>query len=87
VVNFVGPAVPAAALLLAAIRARQPVWQAALAGNVVVLAFYAVIEVADVGFDVAGLSDPRFLVSPEFNYGVPLAVLLVASGWAVSRSG
>jgi hypothetical protein len=87
VVNFAGPAGPAAALMLAVIRARQPVWRAALAGNVLVLTFYAVIEVADVGFDVAGLSDPRFLISPEFNYGVPLAVLLVASGWAVSRSG
>jgi hypothetical protein len=86
-VNFAGPAVPAAALMLAALRARQPVWRAALIGNVMVLAFYAVIEVADVGFDMAGLSDPRFLVSPEFNYGVPLAVLLVVSGWALSRSG
>lgn len=81
VVNFAGPALAAVPLAAVGLRARSRGLRAALAGNLVVLGFYAVIEVADVGFDAAGAVEPAALLTPELNYGVPLVVLVVASWW------
>lgn len=77
IVNFMGPflaAVPFAALLF---YVREPVALAALIANVVILAFYAIIELLYVLLDAVWHTDAPLLVTPEFNYGVPLAVILV----------
>ena len=77
IVNFMGPflaAVPFAALLF---YVREPVALAALIANVVILGFYAIIELLYVLLDAVWHTDAPLLVTPEFNYGVPLAVILV----------
>ena len=77
--DFAGPAL--AALLLAPLAAtvRQPAPRAALLANLAILAFYAVIEPLDVLLDAAGGVGAPFLLWAEFNYGVPLLVLLATS--------
>lgn len=77
IVNFFGPflaAVPFAALLW---YVRQPVAMAALIANVVILVFYAAIEVGDLWLE-QGHNDISLLTTPEFNYGVPLLIIVVA---------
>ena len=77
-VNFFGPflaAVPLAGLLL---YVREPIPFAALAANVVILVFYAVIELADLLLEAVWHVDLPLLTTPEFNYGVPLLVIVVA---------
>ena len=79
IVNFFGPflaAVPFAALLL---YVREPVPLAALIANVVILVFYAVIELGDLLLEQVWNTDAPFLTTPEFNYGVPLAVIVVTA--------
>jgi len=79
VVNFFGPflaAIPLAGLLL---YIREPIPFAALAANVVILVFYAVIELADVLLEAVWRVDVPLLTTPEFNYGVPLLVIVVAT--------
>lgn len=79
IVNFFGPflaAVPFAALLL---YVREPVALAALIANVVILVFYAVIELGDLLLEQVWNTDVRLLTTPEFNYGVPLAVILLTA--------
>ena len=78
-VNFFGPflaAVPLAGLLL---YVREPIPFAALAANVVILVFYAVIELADLLLEAVWHVDVPLLTTPEFNYGVPLLVIVVAT--------
>ena len=78
-VNFFGPflaAVPLAGLLL---YVREPIPFAALAANVVILVFYAVIELADLLLEAVWHVDLPLLTTPEFNYGVPLLVIVVAT--------
>lgn len=78
-VNFFGPflaAIPLAALLW---YVRQPIAAAALAVNVVILVFYAVIELLDVLLEQTANTDVSFLTTPEFNYGVPLALILLTA--------
>jgi hypothetical protein len=75
IVNFFGPflaAVPFAVLL---IYVREPIALAALVANVVILVFYAVIELLYVLMGAVWQADAPLLVTPEFNYGVPLAVI------------
>src|SRR5256886_11805748 len=72
IVNFFGPflaAVPLAALLW---YVREPVPFAALAANVVILVFYAVIELADLLLEAVWHVDPPLLTTPALNYGLPL---------------
>jgi hypothetical protein len=79
IVNFFGPflaAIPFAALLW---YVRQPIATAALAVNVVILIFYAVIELLDVLLEQSANTDLPLLTTPEFNYGVPLALILVTA--------
>jgi hypothetical protein len=78
IVNFFGPilaAVPFAALL---IYVRHPVAMAALIANVVILVFYAAIELGDLLLEQVWDTDIPLLTTPEFNYGVPLAIIAVA---------
>jgi len=77
IVNFFGPflaAVPLAALLW---YVREPVPFAALAANVVILVFYAVVELGDLLLEKVWNTDVSLLTTPEFNYGVPLAVIAI----------
>ncbi len=76
-VNFLGPAlaaVPFAALLR---WVREPIPVAALIANVVILFFYAVIELGDLLLENVWATDVPLLTTPEFNYGVPLLVILL----------
>lgn len=78
-VNFFGPAlalIPFAALLL---YVRDPIPRAALIANVVILAFYAVIELGDLLLEKVWNTDVTLLTTPEFNYGVPLLIIVVTS--------
>jgi len=77
IVNFFGPflaAVPFAAL---AWYVRQPIAFAALVANVVILVFYAGIELGDLLLEQVWNADVSLLTTPEFNYGVPLLVILL----------
>jgi hypothetical protein len=79
--DFGGPGLVALALavLAAALRAR-PVADAMIA-NAAILVFYALIETGDVVLDLAG-AQAGVLGWEEFNYGVPLLVVLVAAAAA-----
>ena len=75
IVNFFGPAlaaVPFAALLF---YVREPIPVAALIANVLILVFYAAIELADVLLEQVWNTDVPLLTTPEFNYGVPLLII------------
>ena len=75
-VNFLGPflaAVPFVALLW---YVREPVPFAALIANVVILLFYAGIELGDLLLEQVWNTDVPLLTTPEFNYGVPLVIVL-----------
>ena len=77
IVNFFGPAlaaVPFGALLY---YVREPIPLAALIANVVILAFYAVIELGDLLLERVWNTDVGMLTTPELNYGVPLLVIAV----------
>jgi len=77
IVNFFGPflaAVPFTALLW---YVREPIALAALIANVVILVFYAIIELGDLLLEQVWHTDVWLLTTPEFNYGVPLLVILL----------
>ena len=78
--NLAGPGLAALVLLAAALGARGRWLVAALAANAAGLASYALIEPAYVLLD--GRLDVEFLGTPEVNYGVPLALAVVAALWA-----
>jgi hypothetical protein len=79
--DFAGPALALALLGLLTLAVRDRLARIALVANLLVLVFYAIIEPLDVVLDAAGV-DLRFLLWAEFNYGVPLLVLLVAAAYA-----
>lgn len=75
IVNFFGPflaAVPLAALIW---YVREPIPLAALIANVVILVFYAAIELGDVLVEKVWNTDVSLLTTPELNYGVPVLVV------------
>jgi hypothetical protein len=79
IVNFFGPflaAIPFAVLL---IYVREPIALTALIANVLILVFYAVIEVLYVLLEAVWHTDAPLLVTPEFNYGVPLAIIALGA--------
>src|SRR2546428_1199063 len=78
-VNFFGPflaALPLAGLLL---YVREPIPFAALSANVVILVFYAIIELADLLLEAVWNVDAPLPTTPEFNYGGPLLVIVVTT--------
>jgi hypothetical protein len=80
-VNFLGPAlaaVPLAILLIYVRGVRERPGRIALAANVAILVFYAVIEAGDLWLESAFGLDAPILTAPEFNYGVPALIILVA---------
>ncbi|HEY2597735.1 MAG TPA: hypothetical protein VGJ79_04580 [Candidatus Dormibacteraeota bacterium] len=77
-VNFLGPilaAIPFAALLCSV---KEPVARIALIANVAILVFYAVIEAGDLLLESLADFDATILTTPEFNYGVPALIILIA---------
>jgi len=77
-VNFLGPALAAVPLVAVLLTIRQPLPRYALLANVAILAFYSVIETADLLIESRNI-DLSILTTPEFNYGVPLLIILVAA--------
>ncbi len=78
VVNFFGPALAAVPLAVLLLYVRERPVRLALRANVAILAFYAVIEAADLWLEsVLGLDLP-ILTTPEFNYGVPALFIVIA---------
>jgi len=77
-VNFLGPALAAVpfAVLLLYVRGRAV--RIALTANVAILVFYAVIEAGDLWLESAFEIDAPILTAPEFNYGVPAVIILLA---------
>ena len=78
-VNVLGPILAGIPLAILLVYVREPVVRAALSANVVILGFYALIEGGDLLLEQVVEFDAGFLTSPEFNYGVPLLVILVAT--------
>jgi hypothetical protein len=82
--DFAGPALATLLLGMLTLVVEEPVPRTVLYANLLVLGFYAVIEPLDVLLDAAG-HDAHFLLWAEFNYGVPLLILLAASTWVTLR--
>jgi hypothetical protein len=76
--DFAGPALAALLLGLLAVAVRDPLARGMLVANLAILGFYAVIEPLDVLLD-ATVGGAPFLLWAEFNYGVPLLILLAAT--------
>ncbi|HKW59320.1 MAG TPA: hypothetical protein VJR46_06155 [Candidatus Dormibacteraeota bacterium] len=77
IVNFFGPflaAVPFAVLIW---YVREPIPLISLIVNIVILVFYAAIELGDLLLENVWNTDVSLLTTPEFNYGVPLLFLVV----------
>ena len=85
-VNFLGPALAAVPLIALYTAVRERVARVALAANILILAFYAVIEAADLLLEERMDLDVSLLTTPEFNYGVPLLIIVVAAVIAKSPS-
>jgi len=88
-VNFLGPtlaAVPLAVLLLYVRGVRERAVRIALAANVAILVFYALIEAGDLWLESAVGVDASILTAPEFNYGVPALIILLAVSVALRHS-
>ena len=84
-VNFLGPALAAIPLVALVLSVREPVARVALTANVVILAFYAFIETADLLMETRLDVDLSVLTTPEFNYGVPALIIVVAAVIANQR--
>lgn len=78
-VNFLGPALAAVPLGVLLLYVREPVVRLALWANVAILAFYALIEAADLIVESVYELDLSILTMPEFNYGVPALIILIAT--------
>lgn len=78
-VNFLGPALAAVLFAIPLLYVRDRRLRLALGASVGVLIFYAVIESADLLFDSYLNQDVGVLGTPEFNYGVPLAICIAAA--------
>jgi hypothetical protein len=77
-VNFLGPILAAIPLAVLLSYVRDPVARLALIANVAILLFYAVIEAGDLLLESLVNFDAPILTTPEFNYGVPALIILVA---------
>jgi hypothetical protein len=77
-VNFLGPALAALPLAALLLYVRERAVRIALAANVCILVFYAVIEAGDLWLESKFEIDAPILTAPEFNYGVPALIILVA---------
>ncbi|OLC48827.1 MAG: hypothetical protein AUJ02_00535 [Chloroflexi bacterium 13_1_40CM_3_65_12] len=78
-VNFLGPVLAAVPLAVLLVYVREPVVRLALWANVTILAFYALIEAGDLITESIYDLDLSILTTPEFNYGVPALIVLIAT--------
>jgi hypothetical protein len=78
-VNFLGPVLAAVPFLFLLFYVREPVVRLALWANVAILAFYALIEAGDLVIESVFELDLSILTTPEFNYGVPALIILIAA--------
>jgi len=78
-VNFLGPVLAAVPLAVLLVYVREPVVRLALWANVTILAFYALIEAGDLITESTYDLDLSILTTPEFNYGVPALIVLIAT--------
>jgi hypothetical protein len=78
-VNFFGPALAAALFAIPLLYLTDRRLRLAFGAIVAVLVFYALIESAYLLFDGYLNVDLEILVTPEFNYGVPLAIVATAA--------
>ena len=83
--NFLGPALAAVPLIALWAGVRETAPRLALWANVLILLFYALIETGDLFLERMD-HDISLLTTPEFNYGVPLLIILVTAGIARSPS-
>ena len=84
-VNFFGPALAAAVFAIPLLYLRTRPLRLALGASVAVLIFYAVIESVYLLDDAYLNIDLGVLVTPELNYGVPLAICAAAGLLATFR--
>jgi len=92
IVNFLGPTLAAIPLVVVLAYVRERVVRIALIANVVILCFFAIIETVDYLAESVFDVDYPLLTTPEFNYGVPLLILIAAAyavglGWWSSDRG
>ncbi|TMD34782.1 MAG: hypothetical protein E6I95_05185 [Chloroflexi bacterium] len=85
-VNFLGPALAAVPLAFLLAYVREPVVRLALWANIAILAFYALIEAGDLLLERQFDFDLALLTTPEFNYGVPALIILIAMFVAARQS-
>jgi hypothetical protein len=78
VVNFFGPALAAVPLAVLLRYVRERPVRLALWANVAILAFYAIIEAADLWLESALDLELPILTTPEFNYGVPALIIAIS---------
>jgi len=78
-VNFLGPVLAAVPFAFLLFYVREPVVRLALWANVAILAFYALIEAGDLVVESVFELDLSILTTPEFNYGVPALMILIAA--------
>ena len=78
-VNFFGPALAALLFAMPLLYVRDRRLRLAFGASVVVLIFYAVVEAGYVLIDSYLNLEVGLLVTPEFNYGVPLAICVTAA--------
>jgi hypothetical protein len=81
-VNFFGPALAALIFAMPLLYVRNRPLRLALGASVAVLIFYALIESAYLLDDALLNVDLGVLVTPELNYGVPLAICVAAGLYA-----
>ena len=84
-VNFLGPALAAVPLIALWAGVRETAPRLALWANVLILFFYALIETGDLFLERMD-HDISLLTTPEFNYGVPLLIILITALIARSPS-
>jgi hypothetical protein len=77
IVNFFGPFLAAVPFAVLVWYVHEPIPRTALIVNVVILVFYAGIELGDLLLEKVWNSDVSLLTTPEFNYGVPLLIVVV----------
>ena len=81
--DFAGPALAMLLFGILTVAVRDRLARSVLVANLAILGFFAVIEPLDVVLESAR-HDAPLLTWAEFNYGVPLLILL-ATSWMVSR--
>ena len=83
--DFAGPALAMLLLGILTLAVGGRLARSALVANLAILAIYAVIEPLDVLLESAGRDAP-LLTWAEFNYGVPLLILLATSMLVARRA-